>query len=84
LQKLGNDWQQVKKAVQKFDEERFILRKLNDLEVRKECQMEITNRFVAVENLSDGADVKKVCLNIKQNIKTSAKESLMSARIEAA
>ena len=84
MQKLGNDWQQVKKAVQKFDEERFILRKLNDLEVRKECQMEITNRFVAVENLSDGADVKKVCLNIKQNIKTSAKESLMSARIEAA
>jgi len=65
LQNLGKDWQQVKEAAQKFDGERFILRKLNDLKVRKECQMDITNRFAAVENLSDGPDVKRVCLNIK-------------------
>jgi len=65
LQKLGKGWQQVKKAAQKFDGERFNLRKLNDLEVRKECQMEITNGFAAVKNLSDGADVKRVRLHIK-------------------
>ena len=33
-------------------------------------------RFAAVENLSDGEDIKMVWLNIKEIIKTSAKESL--------
>jgi hypothetical protein len=31
--------------------ERFNLRKLNDLEVRKQYQLEITNRFAALENV---------------------------------
>jgi len=35
-----------KQAAQKFDGERYI-RKLNDLEVRKQYQIEITNRFAA-------------------------------------
>jgi hypothetical protein len=34
-----------KKASQRFDGERFNLRKLNELEVKKQCQIEITNRF---------------------------------------
>jgi len=42
----------VSKQVQRFDGERFNLRKLNELEVRKEYQIEITNRFSAIENLS--------------------------------
>ena len=76
MQKLGNDWQQVKKAVQKFDEERFILRKLNELDVWKQYQIEITNKFAALENVIDGEDINRAWENIKQNIKTSAKESL--------
>jgi hypothetical protein len=36
--------------------ERFTLRKLNKLEVRKQYQIEITNRFAALENISDGED----------------------------
>jgi hypothetical protein len=32
---------------------RFNLRKLNDLQVRKQYQNEITNRFATLENLSD-------------------------------
>ena len=40
-----------KQAAQKFDGGRFNLRKLNDLEVRKQYQIEITNRFAALENL---------------------------------
>jgi hypothetical protein len=40
-----------KQAAQKFDGERFNLRKLNDLEVRKQYQIEITNRFAALENV---------------------------------
>ena len=39
-----------KQAAQKFDCERLNLRKLNELEVRKEYQIEITNRFGALVN----------------------------------
>jgi len=34
-----------KQAVQKFDTERFSLRKPNELEVRKQYQINISNRF---------------------------------------
>ena len=37
-------------AAQKFDGERLNLRKLNELEVRKQYQIEITNRFATIEN----------------------------------
>jgi hypothetical protein len=40
-----------KQVAQKFDGERFNLRKLNDLEVRKQYQIEITNRYAALENV---------------------------------
>jgi hypothetical protein len=39
-----------KQVAQKFDGERFNLRKLNDWEVRNQYQIEIKNRFAAVEN----------------------------------
>jgi len=48
----------------------------NKLEVRKQYQIEITNRFAALENLSDDEDIYRAWENIKENIKTSAKESL--------
>ena len=54
-----------KQAAQNFDGERFNLRKLNELEVRKQCQIEITNRFAALENLSDNEDVNRAWENIK-------------------
>jgi len=44
------------------------MRKLNELEVRKEYQIEITNRFAALENLSDDEDIKWAWENIKENI----------------
>ena len=63
-----------KQAAQKFDGERFNLRKLNELEVRKRYQIEITSRFAGLENLSDGKDINRAWENIKENIKTSVKE----------
>jgi len=54
----------------------FNLRKLNELEVRQQYQIEITNRFAALEDVSDGEDINRALENIKDNIKTSAKESL--------
>ena len=62
-----------KKAAQKFDGERFNLRKLNELEVKKKYQIEITNRFAALENSDVDDDVNRAWENIKENIKTSAK-----------
>jgi hypothetical protein len=58
-----------------LDGERFNLRKLNELEVKKKYQIEITNRFVTLENLS--VDVNRTWENIKESTKTSAKESLV-------
>ena len=59
-----------------MDGERFNLRKLNELVVRKQYQFEITNRFVALENLSDDKEINRAWENIKESIKTSAKEGL--------
>jgi hypothetical protein len=42
-----------KQAAQKFDKEIFNMRKLNVLEVWKLYQIDITNRFAALEKLSD-------------------------------
>ena len=65
-----------KQAAQWFDRQRVNLGKLNELEVRKQYQIEITNRFAAFENLNEDEDVNKTWENTKENIKTSAKESL--------
>jgi len=65
-----------KQATQRFDRQRFNLRKLNELEVRKQYQIEITNRFAPLENLNDDEDVNRTWENINENIQTSVKESL--------
>jgi len=39
--------------------ERFNLRKLNDLDVRKKYQIENSNRFAALENLNDSEDMNR-------------------------
>jgi hypothetical protein len=59
-----------------FDVETFNLRKLNELEVRKEYQIIISNTFAALENLSDSEDVNRAWENTKGNIKMTATGSL--------
>jgi len=65
-----------KQTAQKFDRQRFSLRKLNEPEIWEQYQIEITNRFAALENSDDDEDVNRTWENIKENIQTSAKESL--------
>ena len=72
--KAGRRSTNGKQAAQKFDGERFNFTKLNELEVRKH-QIEITNRFVALENLSDREDINRAWENIKDYIKPSARQS---------
>ena len=55
-------------AAQKFYGKRFNLRQLNELEFRKQYQTEISNRFAALENLSDSEDLNRAWENIKENI----------------
>jgi len=65
-----------KKAAQNSDGERFNLRKLKELEVRKQYEIEISYRFADLENFRDSEDINRTLENIKQNIKTFVKMSL--------
>ena len=46
-------------AVQKFDVERFNVRKQSELEGRKQYQIEISNRFAALKNVNDSEDINR-------------------------
>jgi len=46
--------------------ERFNLRKLNELEVRKRYWIEILKRFAALENLSDSEDINRFWKTLKR------------------
>jgi hypothetical protein len=54
-------------------EDRFNLRKLNELVVGNQCQVIISKKFAALENLSDSEDMNRAWENIEEIIKTSAK-----------
>ncbi len=55
-----------KHTTKKFIVEKFNLLKLNKLTVSKQYQIEITNRFAALENLSDGEDINRVWRTLKR------------------
>ena len=76
VEKVSKMLAENKQATQRFDVDRFNLRKLSELEVRKQYQIEITNRFAALGNISDDEDLNRAWEDIKENTKTSAKESL--------
>jgi lipoate-protein ligase A len=65
-----------KEARQKFDLERFDLRKLDDVEIKEKYQVEISNRFAALESLDESFDINNTLESIIENIKTSAKDNL--------
>jgi hypothetical protein len=74
--KVKERWALSKQGAQKFDVERFNLRMLNELEVRKQYQIKISNKLAALENLNDSEGINWAWENIKEIIKISAKESL--------
>ena len=63
-----------KQEAQNFDVERFNLRKLNEQEVMKMYQIKISNRFAPLEDFIDSEDIDRAWENIKENIKTTAKQ----------
>jgi len=56
--------------------DRFNLRKVRELEVKKQYQIKISKRFAALEKLNDNEDIHTALGNIKEYIKISAKENL--------
>jgi hypothetical protein len=56
---------------------RFNLKKLNDVEVKEEYQIKISNRFAALENLNDyDVDIIRAWENFGENIKALVTESV--------
>jgi len=49
----------LEEAAQKLDMERFNLRKLRELEVRKQYQIKFSNRLAAMENFNDREHIKR-------------------------
>jgi hypothetical protein len=62
-----------KKAARKFYDERFNLRKLNEMEVRKQQQIEVANRFTALDNSSDSEDINRAGRTLKRITKPELK-----------
>jgi len=65
-----------KQLTQKFDVERLNLRKINDMEVRKQYHTDISNNFAALENSHNCEDLNRAKEDTTENINTSAKDSL--------
>jgi hypothetical protein len=66
----------IRQATHNFDGEIFNLSYLSDLEIRKQYRIDILNKVAALGILSDSEDINRIWENIKENIKTSAKESV--------
>jgi hypothetical protein len=65
-----------KQRSQRFDMERFNLKKLNGVEGKEQFRVEVSNRFAGFEYLNFGLDINDAWETIRENIKISAKESL--------
>jgi hypothetical protein len=61
-----------KKAAQKFDLERINLKKLSDLEFRKQYQIDTSNSFTALWNLNDIEDMTRAWESVRENIRIKA------------
>jgi Zn-finger nucleic acid-binding protein len=65
-----------RRAAEKIDTERFNVKKLNDGDVKERYQVTIRNKFAPLENLEDNGDINGAWGSVRENIKTSAQESL--------
>jgi hypothetical protein len=56
--------------------ERFNLKKLNDIEVKEQFSVEVSNMFAVLEHLDTEVEINSALETIREYIKVSAKESL--------
>jgi hypothetical protein len=60
-----------KRTAQKFDMRRFNLKNLNNMKVKQEFQVKISNTFAVLENLYNNAGISRTWENIRGNMKAS-------------
>jgi hypothetical protein len=65
-----------KQRSHRFHMERFNLKKLNEVGGKEQYQVEVSNRFAALEDLDAEVEIDSAWETIRENIKTSDKESL--------
>jgi hypothetical protein len=62
-----------KQGSQRFDMERFNLKKLNEVEGKEKFRVEVSNRFASLEDLDAEVEINIAWETIRENIKISAK-----------
>jgi hypothetical protein len=62
-----------KQAARTFDAEIFNLKKLSELEVRKQYKLKISNRFAALENKNVSEDINRAWETLKRISKSQFK-----------
>jgi hypothetical protein len=82
MAKLRESISVSKRETQKFDVERLDLKKLDDVEVKEKYQVEMSNRFEALESLDESFDINNAWESIRENIKTSSKDNLGYHRLK--
>jgi hypothetical protein len=65
-----------KQRSQRFNIEKFNLKKLNDVEGKEQFRVEVSNRFAALKDLDTDVEINSAWETIRENTKMSAKESL--------
>jgi hypothetical protein len=69
-------------AERTFDGERFNPQKLSELEVRKQYQNEVSDRFAALEKLKDGEYTNRFWEIIKENRKNLTRVTCSTVWLE--
>jgi hypothetical protein len=64
-----------KQRSQRFDMEKFNLKKLNEEGGKGQFHVDVSNRFAALEDLDTDVEINSAWEKIRENIKISAKES---------
>jgi 50S ribosomal subunit-associated GTPase HflX len=65
-----------KQRSHRFHMERYNLKKLNEVDDKEQCHVEVSNRFGALEDLDPEVKINSAWEMTQENIKVSAKESL--------
>jgi DNA-binding FrmR family transcriptional regulator len=64
-----------KQRSRRFHMKRLKLKKLNEIESKEKYCIEVSNRFAALEDLDMEVEINIIWEKIRENIKSSAKES---------
>jgi hypothetical protein len=65
-----------KQRSQRFNMERFILKKLDQVEGKEQFRFEVSNKFAALEDVDTEVEINSAWETVRDNITISAKESI--------